>query len=61
MKENKLKKWILVFAFLGGLGLFSTGCGNTGLRFLEDVNNTLCCFSPALALPLFFLTLRFIG
>ena len=61
MEKNLLRKRILLFSLLTGLIVFSAGCGNTGLRFLEDVNNTLCCFSPALALPLLFLTLKLMG
>jgi len=47
------KHWIT--ALLGFILLWTSfllmGCSNTGLGFLDDVYDTLCCFSPAVILP----------
>jgi len=49
---NKRKHWKTFFslALFTTLTLFTAGCYNSGMRFLRDVNETVCCFSPALVL-----------
>lgn len=50
MKPQSNRKVILLLVFFSVLSLSLAGCYNSGMRFLRDVNQTVCCFSPALAL-----------
>jgi len=49
--HKKLKKVILLGTIFLGISYLLMGCSNTGLGFLDDVYDTLCCFSPAVFLP----------
>ena len=50
MNEMKAWKTFLSLGLLLTLALVLSGCTNSGMRFLRDVNQTVCCFSPALVL-----------
>lgn len=46
-------KKIFFYLFLSTLvSLLLSGCMNSGTRFMNDVFDTLCCFSPAIILPM---------
>jgi len=49
--KNQITKKLLLLMILFSLSALSAGCGNTGLQFLDDVTDTVCCFSPALIAP----------
>lgn len=59
MTAKKLTRYLLIFILLSGLSLVISGCLNTGSRFLRDVSQTCCCFSPALVFPAGALILHF--
>ncbi len=46
---------ILIFIF----STILASCTNTGLSFLDDVYDTICCFSPAMILTLGIVALSF--
>lgn len=50
MKGHHHVKSILLLGLVPALAAILAGCTNPGISFLEDVNQTACCFSPALVL-----------